>query len=69
MRCSIRCRRNVTGFYICDSDTDMMTGNNAGMLPVGVTWGFRDRDVLIAHGARELIDHPEELLTIIDKGV
>ena len=55
--------------YIGDSDTDMMTGNNAGMLPVGVTWGFRDRDVLIAHGARELIDHPEELLTIIDKGV
>ena len=51
--------------YIGDSDTDMMTGNNAGMFPVGVTWGFRDRDVLIEHGAKYLIDHPEELLTII----
>lgn len=51
--------------YIGDSDTDMMTGNNAGMLPVGVTWGFRDRDVLEVHGAKYLIDHPEELLTII----
>jgi phosphoglycolate phosphatase len=51
--------------YIGDSDTDMMTGNNAGMFPVGVTWGFRDRDVLIEHGAKYLIDHPQELLTII----
>ena len=51
--------------YIGDSDTDMMTGNNAGMLPVGVTWGFRDREVLIEHGAKYLIDHPEELLEII----
>ncbi len=51
--------------YIGDSDTDMMTGNNAGMLPVGVTWGFRDRDVLIEYGAKYLIDHPEELLDII----
>lgn len=51
--------------YIGDSDTDMMTGNNAGMLPVGVTWGFRSREVLKEHGAKYLIDHPEELLTII----
>ena len=51
--------------YIGDSDTDMMTGNNAGMVPVGVTWGFRDREVLVAHGAKYLIDHPEELLEII----
>ena len=51
--------------YIGDSDTDMMTGNNAGMIPVGVTWGFRDRDVLEEHGAEYLIDHPEQLLTII----
>jgi len=51
--------------YIGDSDTDMMTGNNAGMISVGVTWGFRDRDVLIKHGAKYLIDHPEQLLDII----
>lgn len=51
--------------YVGDSDTDMLTGNNAGMLPVGVTWGFRDRDVLIDHGAKRLIDHPSQLLDII----
>lgn len=51
--------------YIGDSDTDMLTGNNAGMLPVGVTWGFRDRDVLVEYGAKYLIEHPEELLDII----
>ena len=43
----------------------MLTGNNAGMLPVGVTWGFRDRDVLVEYGAKYLIEHPEELLDII----
>ena len=51
--------------YIGDSDTDMMTGKAAGMLTIGVTWGFRDRDVLEKHGADYLIDHPEELLSII----
>ncbi len=51
--------------YIGDSDTDMMTGKAAGMLTVGVTWGFRDRDVLEKHGADHLIDHPTELLSII----
>ena len=54
--------------YIGDSDIDMLTGNAAGMLTVGVTWGFRSREVLMKHGANYLIDQAEELLTIIDKG-
>lgn len=54
--------------YIGDSDIDMQTGNAAGMLTVGVTWGFRSREVLQEHGAHQLIDRPEELLTLIDKG-
>ncbi len=51
--------------YIGDSDTDMLTGKAAEMLTVGVTWGFRDRDVLEKHGADHLIDNPKELLAII----
>ena len=54
--------------YIGDSDTDMLTGNAAGMFTVGVTWGFRSREVLKEHGAHRLIDRPEELITIMDKG-
>lgn len=51
--------------YIGDSDVDMQTGRAAGMTTVGVTWGFRPKEVLIAHGADYIIDKPEELITIV----
>jgi phosphoglycolate phosphatase len=52
--------------YIGDSDIDMHTATNAGMYPVGVTWGFRSRQELMENGALVLIDRPEELITLID---
>lgn len=52
--------------YIGDSDVDMVTGKAAGMLTVGVTWGFRSEDVLKEHGTDCLIDHPTELLSIVE---
>lgn len=51
--------------YIGDSKTDMMTGKNAGMDTVGVTWGFRGRQELEANGGTYVIDRPEEILEII----
>lgn len=51
--------------YIGDSDVDMQTGKAAGMKTVGVTWGFRSRDVLLMNGADELIDTPSELLKLL----
>jgi phosphoglycolate phosphatase len=53
--------------YAGDSDTDMHTATNAGMYPVGVTWGFRSRQELIENGARTLIDEPAELAGLIDR--
>ena len=47
--------------YLGDTNTDMDTGRNAGMHPVGVLWGFRDRAELEAHGAEFLIECPEEV--------
>lgn len=44
-----------------DSDIDMITANNAGMLPVGVLWGYRDRAVLEGAGAKLLVAEPREL--------
>ena len=52
--------------YVGDSDVDMQTGNAAGMKSVGVTWGFRPKEVLLENGAHHTIDHPEELITIVN---
>lgn len=51
--------------YVGDSETDAMTAKNAGIPCIGVTWGFRCREVLKASGVDYLIDTPKELLTII----
>jgi phosphoglycolate phosphatase len=48
-----------------DSETDVQTAKNAGIPCIGVTWGFRCREVLRNEGADYLIDTPKELLTLI----
>jgi phosphoglycolate phosphatase len=48
--------------YLGDSDIDMQTAVRAGMLPVGVLWGFRTAEELRAGGARLLIEKPADLL-------
>jgi phosphoglycolate phosphatase len=50
---------------IGDSETDVRTAKNAGIPCIGVTWGFRSREVLRTEGADYLIDTPRELLTLI----
>ena len=44
----------------------MKTAVNAGMYPVGVLWGFRDREELVSNGARSIIKKPLELLDLIN---
>lgn len=51
--------------YFGDSDVDMLMAKNAGMLAVGVTWGFRPPEELITNGAEILIDSPVEILNRI----
>lgn len=48
-----------------DSETDVQTAKNAGIPCIGVTWGFRSREVLREEGADYLIDTPREILTLI----
>lgn len=48
-----------------DSETDVQTAKNAGIPCIGVTWGFRSREVLKSAGVDYLIDTPKELLTLI----
>ncbi len=51
--------------YVGDSGTDMQTAVAAGMFPVGALWGFREREELLANGAKALIAHPTELLNLL----
>ncbi len=51
--------------YVGDTSTDMQTGNNAGMFTVGVLWGFRDRKELEDNNAKLIIQHPNELLSVV----
>lgn len=48
-----------------DSDVDIATAINAGVKPVGVTWGFRSREQLIEAGAETIIDTPSEILEAV----
>ncbi len=48
--------------YVGDTATDMKTAVAAGMLPIGVLWGFRDERELRESGARRVIGHPRELI-------
>lgn len=51
--------------FIGDSDIDMQTAKNANMFPVGVSWGYRSEDELIASGAKVVINAPLDLIEIL----
>ena len=48
--------------FVGDTAIDIGTARAAGMIPIGVLWGFRGRDELLAAGASKLLAHPSELL-------
>ena len=47
--------------YVGDSEVDVETARNAGMDGIFVSWGFRDREQLIAAGAGRIADSAGEL--------
>ena len=47
--------------YVGDSDVDMITGNNAGVRTIGVTWGFRTKEELLLHSPWKTADSPEQI--------
>jgi len=51
--------------FVGDSSVDMKTAVNAGIKAVGVSWGFRDREELIASGASIVIDAPMDLVGVL----
>lgn len=51
-----------TTVYVGDSEVDIQTAENAGVDCLSVTWGFKDRAFLKAHGATVFIDEPSQIL-------
>ncbi len=51
---------------IGDSTMDLETAHNAGMRALAVTWGFHERERLLAAGADLLVDVPDALLEAIE---
>ncbi len=51
--------------YVGDSEVDCITAENAGIPCIGVTWGFRDKSVLIENGADFIADAPEEIIKTV----
>lgn len=49
---------------IGDSDVDIVTAHNAGMMSVGCSWGYRGRHLLEGLGAQHVLDEPSQLLDI-----
>ncbi len=54
-----------TALYVGDSEVDVATAKNAGILCVAVTWGYRSRDTLAEAGAYVIIDEPKQLMELI----
>lgn len=51
--------------FVGDSDVDMQTAKAAGMRAIGVSWGYRESELLRRAGAEYIADTPDELYSII----
>ncbi|MBE6837250.1 MAG: HAD family hydrolase [Ruminococcus sp.] len=52
--------------YVGDSDVDVQTGHNAGLLICGCEWGFRGREELLNAGSDFIVKYPKEIISIIN---
>jgi phosphoglycolate phosphatase len=52
-------------YFVGDTMVDMQTAKNAGMIGIGVLWGFRDEKELSENGADFLVSHPLDIIDII----
>ena len=54
-------------FYVGDSNVDIFTARNAGMISIGVAWGFRGADELRAAQADHIIETPQALTRLAEE--
>jgi HAD hydrolase, family IA, variant 1 len=52
-------------FMIGDSNVDIQTAKNSGLVSIGCIWGFRGREELESEGADYIAETPEDIARII----
>jgi len=48
--------------FVGDSDVDIKTSKNAKMRSIGVSWGYRNADLLVQTGADYIAETPAEII-------
>ncbi|MBR4626570.1 MAG: HAD-IA family hydrolase [Ruminococcus sp.] len=56
---------DVTAYMIGDSNVDIQTAQNAGIIGIGCAWGFRGRTELENAGADFIAEIPDDIVTFI----
>lgn len=51
---------------IGDTSYDMVMGVDAGVCPIGVSWGYHPPAELVGHGARHVVDRFADLLPLLE---
>jgi phosphoglycolate phosphatase len=69
--CAIKIAKNMNVepggcIFVGDSGIDMMTAVNGGMYPVGVLWGYQNREKLISNGAETILSDPLDLMELFN---
>jgi phosphoglycolate phosphatase len=62
----LNCSKSETVF-VGDSSVDMKTAKNAKLTAIGVLWGYRSRDEILANGADFLAETADDILKIIER--
>ena len=58
--------RAENAVFVGDSDVDVFTAHNGNLKCIGVTWGFRSRENLLAAGADFIANSADEINKILD---
>lgn len=54
-----------TVLYIGDSEVDIETAQNSNIKCISVTWGYKDEEFLLKHGAKFIARNPKDILEIL----
>ena len=57
--------RHTVAYYVGDTAGDMLEGRLAGAIPVAVTWGWHDRERLLARNPDHVVERPSDLLRLV----